>query len=104
MSSRPVQVCWLKMGWSLLGASSWWRWCLDLREGRRCSFSVLDSGAVRRMALVPEDWWSSPAVVSGWCGVVSSGDGVDGVGALARVVHLSVVVLLYVMLFVLCIS
>ena len=56
------------------------------------------------MALVFEAWWSSPAVVSGWFDFVSSGDGVGGVGALGRVVHLSVFALLYVMFSVFCIS
>ena len=104
VTPRPVQVCWSKVGRSSLDAPSWWCWCLDLREGRRCSFSVLDSGALRRMALVFEAWWSSPAVVSGWFDFVSSGDGVGGVGALGRVVHLSVFALLYVMFSVFCIS
>lgn len=104
VASRPVQVCWLKVGRSLVGAPLRWRWCLDLREGWRCSFSVLDSGAMRRLALVLEAWWSSPAVVSGWCGFVSSGDGVGDAGALGRVFPLSVLVLLYVLSSVLCIS
>lgn len=104
VASRPVQVCWSKVGRSVLGAPLRWRWCLDLGEGWRCSFSVLDSDALRRMALVFEAWWSSPAMVSGWCGFVSSGDGEGDAGVLGRVFPLSVVVLLYVLFSVLCIS
>ena len=100
----PVQVCWSVVDRSVVDASSRWRWCWDLGEGRRCSFSVLDSVDVRRMALVLEAWWSSPAMASGWCGFVFSGDGVGGVVALGRVFPLSGCVLLYVLLSVLCIS
>ena len=102
----PALLWWLKVGGSVVGAPFGWRWWSDLRPGGSwpCSFIVQGSVAVRRTTPVFKASKLSPVVVSGWSGLVFSGDGGGEAVALGCVSPLCVIVLAYVLFFVLCMS